>query len=233
MSSNPNAFDRFRYVKPGTARETKAEDGKARNTTPAAGPSSSSAPPRKRPRLDEDVEDVSMGSERDERDERDVFIPDDDDEEPDEAVVPMDEELSILSAVGPEQWSDFVRPTAWKPTGDLSFQLLECEDASRDKGPMASPAGDGSPLMRLFGITEDGHSVTAYVNGFHPFLLYPVTRKFDVANGGLFEGLEHNQRYRSEITLNHPQTDPSSSELSRKQKARSPFILSRNSSGTH
>lgn len=202
MASNKsNAFDRFRFIKPGAPRpaSNKTNDDakpKARpssSSSPSSGKTAAAAPepPRKKARIEDEDDEVddsdSFGA-------RDLELPayslsDDDDEDYSEPAVPEPEtaEPEPPSRVGPQQWADFVRPISWKPHGDLSFQILECEDAARDRVGSGAVQGDNSPLIRLFGITADGYSVTAFVKGFYPFLLFPVTRKFDVAKGLYWE----------------------------------------------
>lgn len=55
---------------------------------------------------------------------------------------------------------------------DLVFQLLECEDASKDR-----LTGDSS-LIRLHGVTEDSQSILILVNGFRQYLYFPISLDF-------------------------------------------------------
>lgn len=72
---------------------------------------------------------------------------------------------------------------------DLVFQLLECEDASKDKAD-ADPS-----LIRLHGATESGHSIIVLVRGFRQFLYFPVSLSFESSDlAGLQEAIESNAR---------------------------------------
>lgn len=70
---------------------------------------------------------------------------------------------------------------------DLVFQLLECEDASKDKQD-----GDTS-LLRLHGLTDCGHSVIVLVRGFHQYLYFPISQTFTKTDFAAFEeAIKHN-----------------------------------------
>ncbi|OZJ04428.1 hypothetical protein BZG36_02904 [Bifiguratus adelaidae] len=71
---------------------------------------------------------------------------------------------------------------------DIIFQLVECEDASKDKDCEAdldirafSPdrAVSDSPPLRLFGCTSDGQSVTVLVKHFWPYCYFPISSSFE------------------------------------------------------
>lgn len=78
---------------------------------------------------------------------------------------------------------------------DLIFQLLECEDASKDKHD-----GDSS-LIRLHGTTETGHSIIVLVRNFQQYLYFPVSSGFDQNDlAGLQEAIELNAKPAVSIT---------------------------------
>lgn len=56
---------------------------------------------------------------------------------------------------------------------DLVFQLLECEDASKDKHESYNS------LIRLHGTTESGHSVIVLVREFNQYMYCPVSTSFE------------------------------------------------------
>ncbi|GAO49659.1 hypothetical protein SAICODRAFT_9289 [Saitoella complicata NRRL Y-17804] len=70
---------------------------------------------------------------------------------------------------------------SYDPTKNpLIFQLLECEDASKDKPALTGvewDAGNGT-LIRLHGVAEDGVSICVLVRGVEPYLFFPVSPTF-------------------------------------------------------
>lgn len=74
-------------------------------------------------------------------------------------------------------------------TEDLIFQLLECEDASKDK------VEDDSSLIRLHGVTESGASVIVLVRSFRQYLYFPVSTAFEESDFAAFEeAIKHNTK---------------------------------------
>lgn len=64
------------------------------------------------------------------------------------------------------------------------FQVLECEDASKDKmafNELRPPLIDSkpSPLVRLHGCTDKGMSVVCLLQGLYPYVLPPSPHQFD------------------------------------------------------
>ncbi|BFZ54754.1 hypothetical protein PYCC9005_001791 [Savitreella phatthalungensis] len=86
-------------------------------------------------------------------------------------------------------FNNFARPS-WEHDAhsqDLVFQLLECEDASKDK------ADSDASLIRLHGLSEDGHSLILLVRGFRQYIYFPVTENFSEADlDVLRSGIESN-----------------------------------------
>lgn len=77
---------------------------------------------------------------------------------------------------------------------DLVFQLLECEDASKDKAD-----GDSS-LIRLHGVTETAESVIVLVRGFRQYIYFPVSKTFNEDDLPLLkEGIDVNVKTRVSI----------------------------------
>ncbi|TPX72384.1 DNA-directed DNA polymerase [Spizellomyces sp. 'palustris'] len=80
----------------------------------------------------------------------------------------------------PVEFPEFERHT-YEPdeSQDILFQLLECEDASKDSYPSANPIQSASsPLIRLFGCTPTGHSICVFLTDFYPYLYFPITPTF-------------------------------------------------------
>lgn len=77
---------------------------------------------------------------------------------------------------------------------DLVFQILDCEDASRDKA-------DSDPsLIRLHGTTDQGDSVIVIVRNFHQYLYFPITSSFTSDDFAAFEdAIQHNTK--SEVAI--------------------------------
>ena len=61
-------------------------------------------------------------------------------------------------------------------TQPLIFQQIEVEDYLGN-----GPHGEQS-LIRMFGITEEGHSVLCHVHGGYPYLYVPAPSGFTFAN---------------------------------------------------
>ncbi|CCG81793.1 DNA polymerase [Taphrina deformans PYCC 5710] len=79
---------------------------------------------------------------------------------------------------------------------DLVFQLLECEDASKDKHD------DDTSLIRLHGVTQEGASIIVLVRGFKQYLYFPVTPAFTEADYAAFEeGIHANTK--SPVAFDH------------------------------
>ena len=58
------------------------------------------------------------------------------------------------------------------------FQLIDLDEAPA--GTAGQPAS--VPVLRLFGVTDDGASVVLFVPGFRPYFYFPVTAAFTDAD---------------------------------------------------
>jgi len=62
----------------------------------------------------------------------------------------------------------------------LVFQQVELDHYIGRHMPGMPGASDGPvPVVRMFGITNDGNSVCAHVHGFHPYIFVPVPAEFN------------------------------------------------------
>lgn len=87
---------------------------------------------------------------------------------------------------------------------DLVFQILDCEDASKDK------SDTDASLIRLHGTTEQGESLIVIVRNFHQYLYFPITSNFTSDDFAIFEeAIQHNTKTEVSISsMEIVQRDP-------------------------
>uniref|UniRef100_A0A183AG94 DNA polymerase n=1 Tax=Echinostoma caproni TaxID=27848 RepID=A0A183AG94_9TREM len=106
-----------------------------------------------------------------------------------EDVVLVDESTAV-STIGAPTSAHWLRPALrpLNPSADnIVFQQF---DVSHYKGErlagMPGAAHSPVPIVRLFGVTKDGHSVLAHVHGFLPYFYVPAPKDFSPAHLGEF-----------------------------------------------
>ncbi|KAG8236213.1 hypothetical protein J437_LFUL016217 [Ladona fulva] len=95
-------------------------------------------------------------------------------------------DLAEIQAQGPEtqqtsiKWSRPSLPPMNPEKDPLVFQQLELDHYTGQpmKGMPGSQIGP-VPIMRLFGVTMEGHSVCCHVHGFSPYLFVHIPEGFD------------------------------------------------------
>ncbi|KAH7908615.1 ribonuclease H-like domain-containing protein [Hygrophoropsis aurantiaca] len=95
---------------------------------------------------------------------------------------------------GPESWPRpvFNEDQFKERKNSISFQQIEIEEVD----------GGSIGALRMYGVTEEGHSVLAHVSGFLPYLYIAVPRDFHKVDIGVFAGYLNRQvkeQYVSEV----------------------------------
>jgi DNA polymerase delta subunit 1 len=98
-----------------------------------------------------------------------------------------------FSGVGPEalstneRWSRPPVPDFDPTKKTLVFQQLDL-DFYTDEHLRGMPGATSGPvpIIRMFGITETGHSIVAHIHGFAPYFYVPALSKFKAADCGAF-----------------------------------------------
>lgn len=77
----------------------------------------------------------------------------------------------------PHQWVD-IDMTAGDPVKI---------DPATGKAPLQTSPEEVVPVIRLYGVTEEGHSVFTYVHGFVPYFYIPCPPNFEVRSDAVSE----------------------------------------------
>ncbi|CAL8096638.1 unnamed protein product [Calicophoron daubneyi] len=105
----------------------------------------------------------------------------------DVALVDESSSLSAVHLAGSAHWA---RPSLETINPDKDSIIFQQFDVSYYKGEhlagMPGAAKSPVPIVRLFGITKDGHSVCAHVHGFVPYFYVPAPKDFSVGDSGAF-----------------------------------------------
>ncbi|XP_059477821.1 DNA polymerase delta catalytic subunit [Neocloeon triangulifer] len=139
-------------------------------------------PPPKRPRPDDDDEDVVEDMDMDLELEQDI-------DAEREAEIAGAENNAVVAEEAPEDEhseSRWLRPTPppIRPKEDpLIFQQLDLDHYIGE--PMAGMPGAQTgpvPIIRMFGVTDDGVSICAHVHGFSPYFYVEAPDKFTASH---------------------------------------------------
>jgi len=124
---------------------------------------------------------------------------DDEDDGGDDMFMDMDEDMLMemdgpeMTGEGPAQsttfqiWARAPPPTLDPKKDKLVFQQLEIDHYIGKVWPGMPGATSGpKPIMRMFGVTNEGNSVCCHVHGFHPYIFLPAPEGFDKDKLALF-----------------------------------------------
>ena len=74
-------------------------------------------------------------------------------------------------------------------------------DPATGKVPMQQSPEEIVPVIRLYGVTQEGHSVFTHVHGFVPYFYIPCPPKFEVSVGSKGRLCVHQVVFKSGICL--------------------------------
>ena len=166
----------------------------------------------KKHRLDEEESDsIRLKRLRGGGEEDDIFEPDDYEDDniqdcPDEPDIDIPEEYesSVLSS---DMLSTWKRPPVSNPTNqnDLDVQWLDIDMIAGDplkdnpnpeKKKMVGSQTGPVPIIRIFGVTMEGHSVCANIHGFTPYAYFALPKELSLnKNKTTHEICDHLRRY--------------------------------------
>jgi len=113
--------------------------------------------------------------------------------DPSETEGPDDDFLSVFSWEENSKWTrTSVQDESILPSKDLDFQWLDIDYISSkplSKNPNSSrngilgPTHGTVPVIRIYGVTNEGNSVTTFVHGFTPYGYIALPRGYEIQKG--------------------------------------------------
>lgn len=118
----------------------------------------------------------------------DLAPPEEIEDIPDEVLKEVEKEIAQPVQ---QRWKRPDLPSDFSNAEDLSFQWVDidivrgkplAENPNRSRKDVIGSKNNQVPILRCYGVNEDGHSVTAFIHGFTPYAYFAIPQELDITS---------------------------------------------------